>query len=98
VWAHPLTPERFSSSDIRPALEELIDAGLGGIEAKYSRYSSEQRQNLSKLAKRMDIIATGGSDFHGTFKPNLVVGHGEGNLEVPDDTLEQLALARPNHS
>jgi hypothetical protein len=33
---------------------------------------------------------TGGSDHHGTYKPDLSVGVGRGDLEVPDAALEAL--------
>ncbi len=66
---------------------ELRDAGLAGIEAFYGRYSPEDRAGLSALAGRFDLVATGGSDFHGSFKPDLQVGLGTGDLAVPDEAL-----------
>jgi hypothetical protein len=47
------------------------------------------------MAERAGLVATGGSDFHGTFKPDLSVGTGRGDLEVPDDVLGALADRRP---
>jgi hypothetical protein len=48
------------------------------------------------LAKEYDLVATGGSDYHGTVKPDLAVGTGRGDLKVPNDTLDRLAARRPN--
>jgi hypothetical protein len=45
------------------------------------------------MAQRHDLVATGGSDFHGSFKPGLSIGTGTGDLEVPDSALSKL-LAR----
>ena len=69
--------------------------GFAGIEALYGRYSPRQRQDLVTLADRFDLVATGGSDHHGTIKPDLTVGTGTGDLKVPDRVLDQLAARRP---
>ena len=50
---------------------------------------------VRRIAADADLVATGGSDYHGTFKPGLAVGTGQGDLDVPDDVLEQLAARRP---
>jgi len=90
--AHP-----FSLGLDRAGLEgvvaELAEAGLAGLECYYSRYSPEERAELAELAKRYDLVATGGSDYHGKFKPDIAVGVGTGDLEVPDSALGEL-LAR----
>jgi hypothetical protein len=90
--AHP-----FSLGLDRAGLEgvvaELAEAGLSGLECYYSRYSPEERAGLAELAKRYDLVATGGSDYHGKFKPDIFVGVGTGDLEVPDSALGEL-LAR----
>jgi hypothetical protein len=39
-------------------------------------------------------VATGGSDYHGTYKPDLAVGTGRGDLSVPDSTVAALAERR----
>jgi 3',5'-nucleoside bisphosphate phosphatase len=46
------------------------------------------------LAGRHGLVATGGSDFHGTYKPDLQVGVGRGDLDVPDSVLGELAARR----
>jgi hypothetical protein len=38
---------------------------------------------------------TGGSDYHGRYKPDLSVGTGLGDLNVPDDLLDALEARRP---
>ena len=70
-------------------------AGLGGLEAVYGRYSPQLRTDLGNLARRFGLVPTGGSDFHGTTKPDLFVGTGTGDLKVPDRVLDQLDVARP---
>lgn len=94
VLAHPLslglTPAALAS-----VVGELADAGLTGIEAFYGSYLPDERRMLVDMAERAGLVATGGSDFHGTFKPDLSVGTGRGDLEVPDEVLGALADRRP---
>ncbi|HEY5252339.1 MAG TPA: PHP domain-containing protein [Acidimicrobiales bacterium] len=90
VLAHPLTLG-LDPSALERLVAELAEAGLGGIEAIYGRYTTDQRRGLRRMAKRLGLAATGGSDYHGTFKPDLEVGTGMGDLDVPDSALEDLA-------
>jgi predicted metal-dependent phosphoesterase TrpH len=94
VLAHPLSLG-LAPHKLERRVRELADAGLAGIEAIYARYTPEQRSLLRRMAAAADLVATGGSDYHGTFKPGLAVGTGQGDLDVPDDVLEQLAARRP---
>lgn len=89
VLAHPFTVRRTVDS-LTPMIEELSGLGLGGLECLYSRYSPDERETLRRLAQRNGLVATGGSDHHGTYKPNLSVGVGSGDLSVPDRVLEDL--------
>jgi 3',5'-nucleoside bisphosphate phosphatase len=94
VLAHPLTLG-LEPSELDRLLGELSAAGLAGLECHYSRYSVEERQLLAAMAGEHDLVATGGSDFHGRFKPDISVGTGMGDLDVPDSALAELAGRRP---
>jgi len=76
------------------AFEHLVGAGLGGIEAYYGEYSPEFRAHLAHVCSGLGIVATGGSDYHGSYKPNLRIGIGKGDLVVPDQALEELMAFR----
>jgi hypothetical protein len=94
VLAHPLSTG-LEPRDLERLVAELADGGpadggLDGIEAVYGSYSPDQRNTLKGMAKRCGVVATGGSDFHGTFKPGLNVGTGRGDLRVPNDVLDAL--------
>lgn len=45
---------------------------------------------VRKLANDFDLFITGGSDFHGTNKPDIELGRGLGNLRVPVMLLENI--------
>ncbi|MGI8752795.1 MAG: PHP domain-containing protein [Acidimicrobiales bacterium] len=89
VLAHPL------SLGLEPALlerqvGELAGLGLAGIECLYGRYAPADRSGLADMAARHGLAVTGGSDFHGTYKPDLSVGIGRGDLAVDDGLLDHL--------
>lgn len=94
VVAHPHTVAG-DSEGFAAAFEQFADAGIAGIECHYSEYAPELRQRLASLAGRYGFIATGGSDYHGTYKPDLRLGTGRGDLAVPDACYEALLAARP---
>ena len=94
VLAHPTTVG-LEGDALATAVEQMVAAGLGGLEAVYGRYSPRQRTDLGNLARRFGLVVTGGSDFHGASKPDLHVGTGTGDLRVPDRTLDQLEAVRP---
>jgi len=68
----------------------LKEMGLQGIEALHPGHTSEMRNQYSKIAKRFDLLITGGSDFHGSLKPDIKMGSGRGNLRVPFELYEKL--------
>lgn len=94
VLAHPLSLE-LDGDDLRRRLAELATAGLVGLECYYGRYQPDERRHLAELASDLGLVATGGSDYHGRYKPDLEVGTGHGDLEVPESALTQLDERRP---
>lgn len=94
VLAHPLSLG-LADSDLDGAVGELAQLGLSGLEAIYGRYTPEERDRLASLARAHDLVATGGSDYHGAYKPELHIGTGRGDLHVADGVLDDLAARRP---
>jgi hypothetical protein len=91
--AHPMTLE-IAPSDLDRLLADYADAGVTGVECYYSSYDESLQTELVARTRRHGLVPTGGSDFHGTFKPGLDVGTGRGNLRVPDDVLDELKARR----
>lgn len=92
VLAHPVFL-RKSLSELDLLLARLKEFGLAGIEALYSENSKEDTGNFLRLAIKYELLVTGGSDFHGSFKPGIELGRGRGALEVPYELLEKLRKA-----
>ena len=97
VLAHPAYTSRLKEP-FEQACETLKRLGLLGIEAIYSSHNRRQTDRYRSISRNQGLLVTGGSDFHGEAKPNLLVGTGYGNLEVPADLLDPLrALASDSH-
>jgi len=47
------------------------DHGLTGLEAMYGRYGKAERTGWLRLADKLDMVATGGSDYHGEAVPDV---------------------------
>lgn len=93
VLAHPIL-YHMSDARLDALTAELKDAGLMGIEAIYSTYKPHEERQIRALAKKYDLLISGGSDFHGANKPGLDLGTGYGKLFVPMDVLAELKAAR----
>jgi len=95
VLAHP-SGTRCKGELLYRLCAHLKDAGLLGLEVFYSTHQRQQTWQYLELAKRLDLLVTGGSDFHGAAKPAIQVGRGKGNLKVPASLLAPLRrAARP---
>ena len=89
VLAHPLL-YKFDHDRLFSVISYLKELGLVGIEAIYSLNSREDEEFLRKIAKRYDLFITGGSDFHGSNKPDIDLGRGRGNLFIPKELLDNM--------
>lgn len=95
VMAHP-TWTRCKGESLYRLCARLKEAGLLGLEVFYSSHNQKQTSQYLELAKQLDLLVTGGSDFHGAANPSIQVGRGKGTLKVPDALLDPLRrAARP---
>jgi predicted metal-dependent phosphoesterase TrpH len=89
VLAHPIFLD-LGWRQLDELLTQLVSCGLKGIEAYYVENKGDDTGNLLRLAIKHNILATGGSDFHGSFKPDIEIGRGHGGLKVPYELLEKM--------
>lgn len=94
VLAHPVRLGVRDHAAEAALIGEMRDAGLGGIEAYHSDHRPEDVQRYLKLAEKLDLAVTGGTDFHGSAKPDIALGTGRGNVNVPYSVLERLRAIR----
>ncbi len=83
VLAHPLQLRAQDSEALDAVVRELADLGLQGMECYYRNHRKSDEDEFLVLARRYGLIATGGSDFHGSNRPEVHLGTGEGRLRVP---------------
>ena len=97
VLAHPYTDDRSAVVDhsgpfdqIVARYQVLVEQGLAGLEVYHREHSESARDLLLRVARELDLIVTGSSDFHGEKKPNQL---GE-NLTAEDQYERVKALGR----
>jgi len=90
VLAHPYQLKLSSYEDVDRLVGELAELGLDGVEAVYSRHNADEREGYAKVAAQNGLLVTGGSDYHGTYKPDISLVTGLGDLDVPYELLEAL--------
>ena len=79
VLAHP-----FLNLNEQELIEFLSTTkGLDGMECYYSDYDEETINMSIRIANKFGLVCCGGSDFHGDNKPDIKLGVGKGNLNVP---------------
>ncbi len=93
VLAHP----RYLNMEMRKLdalLSKLKDEGLEGIEAYYSMNTQDETGKYLRLAVRHGLAVTGGTDFHGTNKPDVDIGTGRGNMALGPEMVVELKKRR----
>jgi len=88
VFAHPGLADRDT------LIPSMVEAGLMGIECYYSEHSPAQRGAYLDLCRQYDLVATGGSDFHGPQVRAATLGHPTVPLATWDALQAKMAQAR----
>jgi predicted metal-dependent phosphoesterase TrpH len=69
---------------------EFADYGLNGLEVHYPEHSQGMVNLYLELAKKSNLLVTGGTDFHGSVKPQIKLGM----IKIPLELVEKLRLAK----
>jgi hypothetical protein len=75
-------------------LPDLVAAGLMGIECYYGEHTPGQTAGYLDFCRRHDLVATGGSDFHGPPVRAAVLGSPSVPLAAVEGLRAKAALAR----
>lgn len=75
-------------------IEALRDAGLDALEVFHSDHNAEMVERYAALARRLGLLVTGGSDFHGDSTHGLVPGA----AGLPDAEWARLSAERARHA
>lgn len=93
ILAHPLL-YGLSNTNLQKMIDALKPVGLDGLEAIYSTYTTGEEQQMKRLARENGLLISGGSDFHGSNKPDIALGRGRGHLYIPYSVLETIKAGR----
>lgn len=85
VLAHPGLLRR------NPWIEAIAEAGLDGLEVWHPKHNPDQRKYLLETATRLDLVPSGGSDYHGASVGDSRVGQ----EPVPLECVDRLRDRRP---
>lgn len=84
---------KLSWAENEQLIAELKELGLMGLEIYHSSHNQGQIPRLQQLAVSYGLLPTGGSDFHGTNKPDIQIGAGRGNLRLSYGLLADIKKA-----
>jgi len=91
--AHPVQLRCANPAHLATVINHLAEAGMDGIEVWHCDHDEKVSGLMLELAKRYRLVPTGGSDFHGSSKPGVVLGRGRNNVRVPVEVLDRLEEA-----
>ena len=86
--AHPF---EYKFKDTIKYIDDLREeAELDGIECFHpSSMDDDKKDILVEYARKNNLYISGGSDYHGNQKPDIEVGIGRGNLNIPKEIIEE---------
>ncbi|HEU0124483.1 MAG TPA: PHP domain-containing protein [Bryobacteraceae bacterium] len=91
VMAHPVRLGRRTAEEEAEWIAAAKDMGMLGLEVRHSDHDAAAITRYTALAERLGLLTTGGSDYHGTYKPDIRLGTGKnGNVNVPAEWVSRL--------
>jgi transcription antitermination factor NusB len=86
VLAHPGVTKRDT------LIPKMVEYGLQGIEVYYPTHQPDAVKRYKRIAKKHDLVITGGSDCHGNRKPEIALG----STKISDDLVGKIKERRGN--
>ena len=96
VLAHATQLRTQNFSQLENEIKNLVDLGLAGIEVIHSDFDQAMVDFLTRLAEHFHLVKTGGSDFHGSNKPDVQLGVANGR-RIPRAFFDRLLDAIRNY-
>lgn len=90
--AHPMQ-YHMGYGQIEALVSQLTELGLNGLEVYHSSQNPYQSSKLKEIAKKYGLLPSGGSDFHGSNKPDIDIGTGRGGLRISYSLLKDIKEA-----
>jgi 3',5'-nucleoside bisphosphate phosphatase len=90
VLAHPYSLGTKSVEHLTQIIKSFMPYGLAGIEAYYPKHTAAQTKVFIDVASKLGLAITGGTDFHGSNKPEIQIGVVPGIGPLPYSILSDL--------
>ena len=88
ILAHPILIAT-DYDKLFPVVKEMKEYGMDGMECYYNNYTSEFAKMCREMCRTLNLLQSGGSDFHGANKPSIELGEVSTGF-VPYDVLERM--------
>jgi 3',5'-nucleoside bisphosphate phosphatase len=88
--AHPARIPISHPSMLKNLIRHLAGTGMQALEVYHSAHQPEDITMLLEIAGHLKLLPTGGSDYHGSNKPDIHLGTGQRNICVPDTVLAKM--------
>jgi predicted metal-dependent phosphoesterase TrpH len=73
-------------------IPDMVASGLMGIEAYHADHTPAQRDRYARMARHLELLTTGGTDYHGPQAHNPELG----SVNVPEASVRALmGVGRP---
>ena len=89
VLAHPKTINTENKT-LKDTVRMLVGEGVQGIEVYHSDHNTRESNELKEMAEEYGLLITGGSDCHGLWKKEVLLG----KVKVPYELVERLKAAK----
>ena len=94
ILAHPKKIEDKYNIDIEDFLPDLVEIGIDGIEIYNSLHYNEDSKRYKEIAKKYNLLISGGSDYHGpNVKPNVKLGY-LNNEDLPKINIDEMTFKK----
>ena len=85
VLAHPKTINT-KNKKLADVVKAFVDDGMEGIEVYHIEHTAKDVKELEKLAAKLNLLMTGGSDCHGLGKKEILIG----KVKIPYELVEKM--------
>jgi 3',5'-nucleoside bisphosphate phosphatase len=89
VLAHPVQLRAENDGQLERIVKDLMDVGLTGMEVIHSDHDAALVERYTRMADRLHLLKTGGSDFHGKSKKDIELGLANGR-RIPREFYQAL--------
>ena len=77
------------AEDRKKLLNDIVKKyDIDGIECMHSEFTQEEIEYLMEYTAKNNLLRSGGSDYHGKYKPGIEIKVGKGNLKIETEIIK----------